>query len=252
MAGMIRRAYAPEEGIPAHTVRELIALPPEEIPRYRCYTGHFFSLLRPLVGRDLPTITVLREPFAHTMSLIRHCQRREPQSGWRAPLAARAAHFLWDWFPPARRCLERLCCPVVMNNFQTRVLGCEIEHPGNLNPDFYGLTYPFLHHSLTEPPVDMEVLLERAKSRLREMVVVGTVERFEETVRLVFEHLGVPMPAEIPRDNVNRSFNKRSQGRDGVSRAFASLIDRETIYDRALYQYAQELLEAQIKRGGVE
>ena len=246
MAGMIRRAYPQEEGIPAHTARELVALPPEQVPNYRCYTGHFFSLLRPLVGRDLPTVTLLREPFAHTVSLIRHCQRIDPQSGRLAPTLAKSMHIIWDWFPPARRYLERLCCPFVMNNFQTRVLGCEIEHPGTLNADYYGYTYPLLHKGFTAPNEDMETILERAKSRMKEMVVVGTVERFEESVRLIFEHLGVPMPSEMARDNVGKNKPKAIHPRKTVSKAFARLIDQQTTYDQILYHYADSLLSKKV------
>ena len=47
VAGMIRRAYSFGECIPAHTVRELVAMRAADIPNYRCYTGHFFRCSNP-------------------------------------------------------------------------------------------------------------------------------------------------------------------------------------------------------------
>lgn len=240
LAGMIRRAYPEEEGIPAHTARELLALAPEQVPRYRCYTGHFFSLLPRLMDRDLPTVTLLREPVAQVTSLIRHCEREDPLAGKLVPRLARFTHHLWDSFPPLRGRLEKSICPVIMNNFQTRVLGCEVAPAYDLKADFRGHTYPLLAPGFTHPDEDMETIFTRAKARLDSMVVVGTVERFAESANLIFQYLDCPLP-EITWENTNDG-----QFQD-ISPQLRKLIESQTQYDRELYRYTQTLLDARLQ-----
>ncbi len=235
LAGMIRRAYAPEESIPAHTARELLKLRADQVPRYRCYTGHFFSLLPQLMDRNLPTVTLLRHPIAQFTSLLRHCERDDPLAGRLIPRVARSIHRAWDTLPPLRRAMQSRICPVIMNNFQTRVLGCEISPAYDLPADFRGHTYPLLAKDFIHPPRKMDILFELAKARLDSMVVVGTVERFAESADLIFQHLGVPTP-EITREN---SHDTPFQA---ISPDLRRLMEDESRYDMELYEYAETLL----------
>lgn len=236
LAGMIRRAYPADECIPAHTARELAAMRPEQVSRYRCYTGHFFSLLELLAGRSLPTVTILRDPVQQTLSLLRHCQRYVSSAGLVAPLTARLLPFLWEKMPAQRASIEKLWCPVLMNNFQTRVLGSEIRLPEALGRNFYGLTYPFMEQTFCDPRADMDALYARAVKRLRSMAVVGTAERFSESVGCIFRILGVMAPTALPHENVSES-NWRP------SAEFLDLVERQNVYDRKLHSLAVELLD---------
>jgi hypothetical protein len=237
VAGMIRRAYPASECIPAHTARDLLAMRTADIPNYRCFTGHFFSLLEPLAGRRLPTVTILRHPVQQTLSLLRHCQRHVRGAGLFAPLLARSLPFVWERFPPIRSRIESAWCPVLMNNFQTRVLAGAFPMPVQLGRNFYGLTYPFLERSFCSPKVDLDELYARAVQRLESMVVVGTVERLEETVLRICQLFGLPMPCDIPRENVSRNRTL------GVSSKFLTLVEEQNSYDFRLYRLATELLE---------
>jgi hypothetical protein len=236
VAGLIRRAYRPEECIPAHTVRELIAMPQEDVPKYNCYTGHFFSLLEPLVGRPLPTVTILRDPVEQTLSLLRHCQRYVPGAGLGSPWLARLLPFLWEKFPAKRPSLENRWCPVLMNNFQTRVLGSMIPVPEKLALDFYGMTYPFLEPSFCRPDSDLERLYERAVERLESMAVVGTVEKLPQTIELICRLIGKPAPSSLPEENVYAS-------RFVPSEPLLALIRKQNYYDYRLHEFATKLLE---------
>lgn len=246
LSSLVRNAYPPGECIPAHTALELTSMNPAMVPAYRCYTGHFFSLLEPLAGRPLPTVTVLRAPFEQTVSLIRHCQRIDRIGGVIAPLYARGLEQAWKHLPLLRKAIEKRWVPVVMNNFQTRVLGSDIRHPGQLKADYYGITYPFLEPAFSSPDADMDQLFEKAKARLDKMAVVGTVERLPETVSLIFEVIGVPVPQHIPRLNTGnkQAYTHRRSGK--ISPAFAALIDKGNKYDRALYDYARQLLDRKL------
>ena len=237
VAGLIRRAYPPSECIPAHTARDLLAMRAADIPDYRCFTGHFFSLLEPLVGRCLPTVTILRDPVQQTLSLLRHCQRYVPGAGLFAPFLTRSLSFVWEHFPPSRSRIENAWCPVLMNNFQTRVLAGEFPTPARLGRNFYGLTYPFLERSFCSPEVDLDQLYARAVQRLESMVVVGTVERLEETVCRICELFGLAVPTDIPRENVARNRTPL------VSSKFLALVEEQNRYDFRLYRLATELME---------
>lgn len=255
LSRMIRAAYLPADCCPAQTVRELVAMRPERVPGYRCYTGHLFTLLEPLAGRKLPTVTVLRDPFEQTMSLIRHCQRIDFVAGLRAPLLARGLEKAWKTWPTLRRRIEAAWCPVVMNNFQTRVLGSDVVHPGRLRRTYYGLTYPFLGPEFCDPRLDMDALLDRAKERLRAMAAVGTVERHAETVEAIFDVIGVDRPPTIPWINAGRPPSLRHcRWRDSgiVSHDFAALIDSQNRHDAELHRFAGELLDARLRRVSAE
>jgi len=238
LSSLIRSAYPPAECIPAHTVLELAAMNPAAVPGYRCYTGHFFSLLEPLAGRKIPTVTVLRDPLEQTLSLIRHLQRIDRIGGVLAPIYARALGYAWEKLPFTRKSVENKWAPVVMNNFQTRVLGSDIRHPAGLKADYYGITYPFLEPGFSSPDADMDQLFEKAKLRLDSMAVVGTVERLPETIQLIFDMIGTPAPAHIPRLNTTRRESRK------IHPAMEVLIERENEYDRALYAYAETLLDS--------
>jgi hypothetical protein len=240
IAGLIRRAYPQEDCIPAHTAMEILALPRKDVPKYRCYTGHFFSLLEPLVGRPLPTVTILRDPVRQSLSLLRHCQRHVPGAGWVAPLAARSLEFAWKNIPSCRRSIEKAWCPVLMNNFQTRVLGSDIQMPVDLRHNFYGMTYPFLEAAFCDPNADMEVIYDRAVARLETMALVGTVERLPETITLLRHLLGVELPAEVPRENANLCTNPPSQ-------ELMELVEKFNTYDSRLHRHATLMLERRMR-----
>lgn len=239
MAGMLRRAYPSGECIPAHTMRELVAMSAADIPNYRCYTGHFFSLLEPLVGRSLPTVTILRDPVEQSLSLMRHCQRYVPGAGLLSPLLARTVPFVWENFPARRALIEKRWCPVLMNNFQTRVLGSSVSMPDSLARNFYGMTYPFLEPSFCSPDADLELLYNRAVERLESMAVVGTVEKLSETVALIFRLVGLSAPSVLPEDN-------KSSSRPALSPEFLELIKKQNYYDFRLHKLATELLDRKL------
>lgn len=239
LAGLIRRAYPASECIPAHTVRELAVMPPEAVRRYRCYTGHFFSLLEPLVGRPLPTVTVLRNPIRQTLSLLGHCKRSVSGAGFSAPLMARLLPMLWQGCPLWRTRIERAWCPVLMNNFQTRVLGSDIPLPKNLPLNFYGLTYPFMETSFCSSQADLDQIYLRAVERLESMVVVGTVERLSETVGRICDFLDIAAPANLPKENT-------STYRTKPSAAFLKLVEKQNAYDLKLHALATGLIDTRM------
>jgi len=152
---------------------------------------------------------------------------------------SRVIPFLWERLPRQRLTIERRWCPVLMNNFQTRVLGSNIPMPQYLGCDFYGMTYPLLEPSFCSTDADLDALYDRAVERLESMAVVGTVERLSETVALIFRLIGLPAPLVLPEDN-------KASRRSAPSTAFMELIKKQNYYDFRLHKLAAELLDRKL------
>lgn len=57
----------------------LLGQPPERLAGFRAFTGHFPFVVPTLLGGDLRTLSVLRDPVERTISYLKHCKRRHPQ-----------------------------------------------------------------------------------------------------------------------------------------------------------------------------
>src|SRR5688572_18532617 len=52
----------------------LTGLSPDRRARIRAYSGHFPFMAAQLLGMELVTLTVLREPIERTISYLKHCK----------------------------------------------------------------------------------------------------------------------------------------------------------------------------------
>lgn len=57
----------------------LLSLPPERRASIRIYAGHFPFVASELVGGDLVTLAILREPVARTISYLKHCKQHHDE-----------------------------------------------------------------------------------------------------------------------------------------------------------------------------
>jgi hypothetical protein len=83
----IKANFAPEEQYPPPEkatvpdsymlIDELRAFPAERHRAVRAYAGHFPFVATTLVGREVITMTLLRDPVERTVSFLRHCKRLE-------------------------------------------------------------------------------------------------------------------------------------------------------------------------------
>jgi hypothetical protein len=76
--------YQPGEIYPVPTVDDmdrawlvgyLLGLAPKRRAATRGYTGHFPFVVTQLLGTDLVTLTILRDPVERTISYLKHCKR---------------------------------------------------------------------------------------------------------------------------------------------------------------------------------
>jgi Sulfotransferase family len=63
----------------AWLVDYLLGLSPERRASIRGYTGHFPFVVTRLLGRDLVTLTIVRDPVDRTISYLKHCKRYHEQ-----------------------------------------------------------------------------------------------------------------------------------------------------------------------------
>lgn len=251
LISLIQNAYPEEEVMPVHEWQYVKQLTQEQINSYRCYTGHFGTGLYPLLNKDIPTVTLLRDPFEQTVSHIRHAiraQRFEPE----LPFHLR---FLWRYLkiPQLRRRWHLPEFPIPLTyvsqtfvDFQTHALGVDVDLSNALEDAH---THTFIQKSLeAQGNPSREILLAKAKRRLDSMAVVGTVERFSESVGLICDLIGIPTPPAPPTVNVAPGKKVHTRYRDAkdISPELAALIDASTKYDQELYAYANQLLDQKL------
>src|ERR1700722_10289365 len=72
-AGLDRRD--PDDVAPYAAVGDLVALSSSRRAEIRLYAGHFPFAARDLIGTDVRTLTLLREPVERTISVLKHFKR---------------------------------------------------------------------------------------------------------------------------------------------------------------------------------
>src|SRR5438045_58198 len=65
----------PTDAEPYGSLADLAAVTPVRRAAIRMYAGHFPYMARDIIGGDLTTITLLREPVERTVSMLKHFKR---------------------------------------------------------------------------------------------------------------------------------------------------------------------------------
>ena len=73
------RRFDPDMRRANYSLDYLMGLPAERRARIRVFTGHFPYVAVELLGMQLTTITILRDPVERTLSYLRHCKRYHEQ-----------------------------------------------------------------------------------------------------------------------------------------------------------------------------
>jgi hypothetical protein len=68
----------PDDPEPYASIADLRALGPGRRASIRLYTGHMPFMMRELIGPDVVTLSLLREPVARTVSVLKHFKRLFP------------------------------------------------------------------------------------------------------------------------------------------------------------------------------
>jgi hypothetical protein len=246
---MLEEAYLPWQRVRLDPPR-MRRLRLERLGRYRFYHSmHQGRTLLDMTGRtDLACITMLRDPVERTCSQIRYLQRvvRDIPHTFTPEYLAEVA-------PIVNASLDECLDPAAFHtacDSQIRTLGIREDYA----PLFAGSPDAESGRSVLRPyplpPLmdesDRRALLSNAIEWVDSMAVVGLTERYDHSVLMICDLLGIPAPARMPRLNANpdRSGPVSEYRRTLPPRVIAQ-IEELTAFDRRLYEHAAERFREQ-------
>lgn len=182
----------------------LTGLSPARRERIRIYRGHFPFVAAELLGMELVTITILRDPVDRTISYLKHCKRLNEQHR-SLPLEA-----IYE---------DSFVFPTMISNHQAKLFA--------LTPEDEPQSY------LDVVEVD-ERRLEIAKANLERVDVIGLQERFPEFLEELARRYGWSF------GDVN---DRHLSGKATISDAFRRRIAEDNAADLEFYAHARSLWE---------
>ena len=219
----LQQEFAPESIYPARTVDwtsehdydvyinipRLLALTSERRAEIRVFTGHFPYAACDLVAPGCATLSVLREPVARTVSVLKHFKRVE------ARFRARPLEAIYD---------DRQIFRFFVENHQTKVFS--LVPSDNEVAINCGLT------------MDDE-RYERARAALARVDVLGLTESYDDFLDATRQRFG------WWAQGVDRELRTNVSTEDwDVEPSFRERIAADNAYDVSLYEYAQGLLRS--------
>ena len=253
---VLRKGYGENEILPVGLWREIVALPREEITRYRFFSGHFGTGLYSLLKEEPPTVTLLRDPFERAVSQILF---------WQRVTAKNVQKRIWNQGVLTLKKLapavltgpdleEALSSPLVrayLQDYQARSLGIPLNLESWLGKDPQGVNF---HELLSEQEKSQVLSRERvvalAKERIDKCLAVGLTERMGDSIRLFCKRVGTHPPFLTPMENRHplrgrRSFLSYREGKN-LSQESIRTLDELVAGDLEVYQYARQRFEKEI------
>jgi len=231
-AALDRRS--PTDAEPYASFTAVDRLPAERRAAIRIYTGHLPLVARELMGPDLVTLTLLRDPVDRTVSVLKHFKRLWPRY---ADLALDA---IYD---------DELVFRHFVEHYQTRMFALSRADDAHA---FASVTdYGTLRAALDDPARRADALgagavvtmdadrLARAKQNLATVDVIGVNEAFDAFVAELRDGYGWWPSGERFDARANISSEPWV-----ASDALRERIERDNQLDRALYEHAVELIAA--------
>jgi hypothetical protein len=180
----------------------LTSLPPARRDTIEVFTGHFPFVAVELLGLELTTMTILRDPVERTLSYLRHCRHRHDQHRGLSLEEIYEDTFFYECF---------------IKNHQAKLFA--------FTPDDEPESY------MDSLEVD-EARLALAKANLERVDVVGTQDRFGDLLSELEERFGWRRFA-VPNRNVGQGepFN--------ASESFRRRIAEDNRADMEFFEHAQ-------------
>ncbi|MCX6360798.1 MAG: hypothetical protein NT029_13370 [Armatimonadetes bacterium] len=265
VASLVRNAYPQDQGIPAYFWHQLPDMDRRRLNGYRCYAGHFGTVLPDMLTGRIPTITMLRDPLEHFVSRAAHSLRSLdvisfPVAVLREQIrVATGDGDLSDAQADAVLAAARsgnigpiLGHPLLVRSgvdLQTRTLGVHVDLTW-LRDQGRDQAYESILTAWAPGPAS-DAVYEAAVASLESMEVVGLVERMASSVALICRYIGVPEPPEVPLQNSNpaRIDGHRSYRESGaLTTVQITMIENLTQRDRELYERGCAIHAKQAKR----
>jgi hypothetical protein len=217
----------PGDLLPYVSIGRLLAVPPERRRAIRIYTGHFPFVACELLGIELRTLTMLRDPVERTLSVLKHFQRHFDRY---EPLSLAALYddpFLFENF---------------VHNHQTKLFSITAaDRPETFASTMTHAENRARHLGGPDPVASTTIAVDAArlalaKSNLARVDLVGVNERYPDFVERLRARFGW-WPAGVDT-------SARVNVADGALTADAALRRRiadDNAFDIELYAFALEL-----------
>ncbi len=210
-----------------------------ELAAYRIFSGHFDHPSTELIPGSKAVITMLREPVARLVSLYHFQKSHRDEVIERDDLRlARLArdHSMEEFFR-----LEEIRNHPSINNAMTRMLSERV-------PSWRWEGGSQQSESLQSPNLDL------ARKNLEGLRAFGIMERYEESVRVIFDKLCLPIPQEIPRKMVLDKIMEEDPGLQRIEKEpetpeLRELLEELTEADARLYTRATALFIQKLPDG---
>ena len=193
-------------------------------PNVRVVSGHFSFGLHRYLDRPARYITVLREPINRVVSLYYFTRRR---NHYRRVVAR----------TDIRSTLHQLVKEISEGTLEQFVITLNYKHVDNGQRR---------RLSGVEPPFGQctQIMLEAAKRHLQEMFdAVGTLERFDQTVRVFAHQLGWNSSGLVTSTKIRKNVNLSRPKLEELPERILRLIRSYNEFDIELYRYANSLLD---------
>jgi hypothetical protein len=226
----------------------------ETLKSFSCYHDwHYGRGMYELIGRpDLPSVTLLRDPVERTVSEFYErlrAAKRHPAHYRKEYLdiVNAAADKTFDL------CLDHEFVRRYLTNVQTTCLGRRQDFApylqgGSLQPiDESIFLRPFKwFNDIDQTPAR---LLTNSHAWLDAMAAVGLTERYDDSVLLIADLLGLPLPVHLTPSNINpQRRNSSMRYRDQMPPAVIAYLEEINRFDLELYAHARELFKQQWAR----
>ncbi len=166
MSAILERKFLKNEICPIRLYPQLVAVPKEELNKYRLFRGHFpYEILSCLLDEPFRCITILREPVARYYSYYKFMKNRQDFEQF-AFLAREVPLIQKMDFKDFANATNLSVVKDGMNQ-QCRYLGKETPT---------SIALPYLAGKQDPTPEE----IERAKTRLSNMDAFGLAERFQD------------------------------------------------------------------------
>lgn len=198
--------YDADLGAANYDIGYLTGLSAERRDEISVFTGHFPFVAVELLGMDLTTITILRDPVERTLSYLRHCKRHHDQH---------------RDLPLEEIYEDPFFFPCFIENHQAKQFALTVDDRPQSYMDVLEVDGP---------------RLELAKANLATVDVIGLRERFDDLLGEL-HHRFRWTSAAVKDRNVSRG----EEG--GVPPSFRRRIAADNAADMEFYEFARDLCE---------
>jgi len=191
--------------------------------------GHFGYSIKAITTKKPIYITMLRNPIERTISFFDHMRLEPKRNNWVSEEFVNNIKNFQDIIQDNQK-------RKVFSNNQTRYLGQDLEIEKLLKQDDFEKFRLEEYQEFIEYDKSKKKCLNDAKKRLSDFIFFGVLERFEESIQLLFYTF-----AWKPNDNIRKLMI--APKKHYVTEDIKKEIEKMNDLDIQLYEYAQNIFD---------